>query len=420
MRPRVLLHVAAVALLVVGAGCTGLTLDDDATAPTTEPAPTRPTTADRSTTASPTDGGETTTASTRTPTGEQSLPVDEDAVFQRVERLLDVDATQPTVRVVSPGDPARERSPKLFSLFGATDDGNPRTCMPNVAASANGSVVSISTEGLDAAEVELLLVHEYVHVVQEQSGQIAVQTEMRNTLTNTVRGTTTSRAIVEGAAVYTTQVYAQQHDRRWGDLRPMELRQCLYRNSPKGVSEIYGMYYFGGRYVQQRLDTPANLSTVYQQPPRTAEALVHDLERDNEPPAALTVTVDASDAWTVDSRGPRGELFVRSLLSSELDASRAATAAAGWGEDEAVLFTDGGTTISAAAWVLRFDSQADADEFEAAASDLDATETDQYPAVRVERIGPETVVLLGGEERFVTNTTVSGSNANVTVVRPAA
>lgn len=417
MRPRAFRHVAAVAFLVVSAGCAGLALTEDTDTGTPEPA-TSPTSTGQSTTAPTTDDRGPTPQSTRTTTGEQSLPVDEAAVFRRVERLLDVDATKPTVRVVSPADPPLGRTPKLFSLFGVAADGDPQSCMPNVAGSANESVVTISTEGLDAAEVELLLVHEYVHVVQEQSSQIAVQAEMRDSLTNTIRGTTTSRAIVEGAAVYTTEVYAQRHDLRWGELRPMVMRQCLYRNSPQGVREIYGMYYFGGRYFQQRLDTPANLSTVYQQPPGTSEALVHGLERGSEPPANLTVSVGASDAWAIDSRGPRGELFVRSLLSSDRNGSRAARAAAGWGEDEAVLFNDGGTTVSAAAWSLRFDSPADADEFEAAARDLEATGTDQYPHVRVERVSPETVVILGGEERFVANTTVGGSNANVTVVPP--
>lgn len=422
MRPRALLAVAAAVLLLALAGCAGLTPGDgETTTPSettstvsaTEASTTRPTT-EATTTA-------TTASTTTTTSGERSLPVDEEAVFQRVEELLDVDATQPTVRVVQPGDGSTfEQPPTLYSWFGATNySGDPRACMPNVAGSANATTVTVSTEGLDAEEVELLLVHEYVHAIQEQSGQIAVQAEMRDPLTKDIGGRTTSRAIVEGGAVYATDAYAEEYDLAWGDRRPMEMRQCLYENPEHGVREIYGMYYFGGHYFEQRLDSPADLPAVYQQPPRTAEQLVHGLERGSEPPAELDVTFDGGDEWSVLRRGPRGELFVRAMLTNELPDERAGTAAAGWGEDVAVMVAQGGTSPEAAAWALRFDTADDADEFAAAFEDLLATtETDQYPYVRTVRVDVETVVVLAGPETFVANATVSGSNANVTVAAP--
>jgi hypothetical protein len=415
MRPRALLSVVAVALLVAQAGCAGLNPGADATTPSpaTDDGPTTTGTVNSTTST-------TTTSTQPSTTTEQSLPVDPEAVFQRVETLLGVDATQPTVRVRQPEDDLTiEPVPDLVSLVGAAkDSGDPRKCMPETVGLANASTVVVSTDGLTAAGVELLLVHEYVHAIQYQSAQLEVQAPMRDTLTKTIGGRTTSRAIVEGAAVYVSEAYAREHDLAWTQGTPMEMRRCLYEHAPRGVGEIYAQYYFGGEHFAARLDSPANLSAVYQRPPRTAEELLHGLERGSEPPAALNVTVADSGDWRVAERGHRGELFVRALLANQLPDDRAARAAAGWGEDVAVLFGEGTESAQAAAWVLRFDTAADADEF-AAAFDAAASGDDEYPFVRRERIGSETVVVVAGDQGFVSSATVSGSSGNVTVSPPS-
>ncbi|MFC7194987.1 hypothetical protein ACFQL4_10520 [Halosimplex aquaticum] len=143
-------------------------------------------------------------------------------------------------------------------------------------------------------EVELVLVHEFVHVLQYNDSdydELSNQTDY-----------TLGHALGEGAAVYAAQTYGERYGASYDGKTPVELRRCLYERVGDADREWIGQYYFGARYYQQRVDSPADFSTVYRSPPRTTEQLIHGLEPGAEPPATLSVAVESSGDWRAERR----------------------------------------------------------------------------------------------------------------------
>jgi hypothetical protein len=158
---------------------------------------------------------------------------------------------------------------------------------------------------------------------------------------------------------------------------------------------------------------------VFEDPPRTSEELLHGLAGGAEPPADLAVAAETGGEWRVQRRYPGGELRLRAMLTSALPGSDAAEAAAGWGNDTVLQFRDG--NVTGAAWVLRFDDPAEAEEFATLFGTYEATvEGERNASVRLVRVAAETVVVLGGAASFVSGTTATGTDASVTVRAPAA
>lgn len=425
MRPRSLLVAALTVVVVLQAGCTGLpgqgtpaadgqTGRQTATATaagTTSPPP-EPT---RTRTPTPTPG------TTPTPVTDVDdhvavdggpLPVNATLVLERVEAMLEVDVEAPTVVVRNESGSVPGVQPtRVQRLFGATDTSERiASCGSIAGGSAGGDTVTVSVGGLDAQQVELLLVHEYLHVVQHQvEGFDAAHDETRRGIPS---------ALMEGGAVYATDVYARRHGLSWDGKRPLELRACFYRRSGDGLRDISARYYFAARHFEQRLDGSPNLTAVYTNPPRTQEQLLDGLRAGSEPVAALEVTTLTGDRWRIADREHRGELSLRTLLASTLTGERAAAAADGWGESFLVELRDG--TETGVAWTVRFDTRGEADEFANAFADYESVvERERNATVRLVRVAPETVVLLAGSASFVDETTVSGTNGNVTVEPPA-
>jgi len=109
---------------------------------------------------------------------------------------------------------------------------------------------------------------------------------------------------------------------------------------------------------------------------------------------------------------------VRTALAANLSVERASRAAAGWGNDSLVTFRrpDGGA--SSYAWVLRWDTASDADEFAAALGDsLSARGTAlddggwQVAGVHaaLHRPAARTTVLVAGTDGFVDETAVTAA-----------
>lgn len=406
------LHVIIVLFVVTQAGCAGL---NDAT--TSRPTTNTPAT-QTSAASTPTTTAGTSSPNATTPT--DHLPgIEAERVFHRVERLLDVNASMPAVYTKTADVDLSASYSQFATLFGATNaSSNPRTCGPIPWVRTNASAIVLSTKGLDAEEIELLLVHEYVHVIQEQTGRLTTDAPLHDPLVKTIGDRRVSRPLIEGAAVYVTDVYGRRHGLRWDGRRPLEHRRCLYEHPAPGLRQLWGWYYFGGRYYAQRLETPRNLARVYDDPPRTSEELIHAQPPGSEPIAELNVTVDTAGDWTVVATQPRGELALRAMLANELSEERAARAAAGWGADSAIELSTGDDLVRAAVWVVRFDTPADADEFRAAITDYQ-TAVEGRATVRSTLATPETVVLFAGPDSLVANATANGTPGNITVGLPA-
>jgi len=467
----------ACALCLLIAGCT---------APT---APTRTTTVESDATAGPNatteppdasesaDGSESATDSATNGTALEdgisvsggSLPVEHDRIFRRTTGLLGVDVSPPSVVLVrsateirgdtggggSAGENATTRSfAGVMGIHGdasnadaggeneSEDDGDEgEDDGVSVAAytpSANSVVVNerMTAPGRESV-LERTMAHEFVHTVQFRQGAFRrTQRALGVDRTPTRDTYLTYVSVLEGAAVYVAETY----DRRYlpGDWATITDGE-RYRSSPANVKYRIARYYFGGRYLQHRYDSPANVSAVYDDPPETTEQLLHNDTEGFEDPRSLNLSVEPGRNRTLGRTDTYGELFTRIALGSELNESRAADAAAGWGADRLSSVVGPNGTRSFV-WATRWDSLAEANEFEAATGEYldsranrsggvwrdsvgtnatgDSSErgSDESLAFRTVRTSDETVVLLAGTESFVSGASASGTNESVSVV----
>ncbi|WP_139231151.1 hypothetical protein [Halostagnicola kamekurae] len=273
----------------------------------------------------------------------------------------------------------------------------------------------VTGENLSASTVELVLAHEYAHTLQNRVEGFQNATAVDNLHI--------SQAMSEGSAVFVADTYAQRHDVRWSGNRPVEFRKCVYEQTRGMRKLVNGDYYYGGQYFGQRIDGPSALSMALKTAPNTTEQLVHGMTPAAEPVAPLSVTVDESKAFNHRESPalvgfPTGELSLRTWLAEGLSPGRVDAAATGWGNARVATF-EGGTGNVSLAWTVRWDAPGEADEFDAALSDLEPTlENRTGTHLRHARVAPETVVVFGGNQSFVAGATAMGTNGNVTVTVP--
>lgn len=356
------------------------------------------------------------------------LPLDADRTFDRTTRLLDAGADPPTLYV---SDPARAsnvtRDPR--DLRGVLGLGRPRPSAvigPTVVGGATsplGTVYVVPGAEADAGAIERTLAHEYVHVVQFDRGAVE---RLRDAAPDAYVGTTDARlarrSLLEGGAVYVADVYTERY-LEGTRTESAQLRE-LYPQASAGTRYFWAPYFYGSRYVADQVDSPAGLLALYADAPLTTEQVLHDETPETEPARMLLVQpVVATPAWDHRETDTKGELFVRVVLTEHLDEERAATAAAGWGRDRAVRFAAADGTGEGYAWVLRWDTAADAAEFGAALrSYLDAEATPRNGtwtagdrAFRLRTVSDRTLVLFAGDPGFVERATASGVTDDVTV-----
>ena len=440
-------HLAALAfaVLLVTAGCT--TSPQTTPSPEQEPiTPTQTATETASAKSATTETGATTSATTESTTSPEptrtatetrtqtetttekppeasenvtvrgSLPVEADTVLQRVETLMGRSIEPPRVDVERgpfsvPNMVAGRTVPDVFGLTGWEQ----RNTTHGLTI-AGGHRVQLFPGNQSELSLESVLVHEFVHAVQLQTSlpMRGLQRRAETTDERIVAG-----ALIEGGAVYVTDEYIAAH--MADEPGQLSVLAEQYRRATPGYRFFRSRYYFGARYLHSRLGSPRNLSAAYHDPPNSTEALIHNGSA--EPAPSLTVTLNTSDNWHRASLRDRnwndtmGELIVRNVLRSELNRSRAAVGADGWGTDRLFALTTATTEPQhAIAWVIRWDSPADADEFVGAFEHYRNRHgpTTQY-RYRLDRTGAETTTIVAGPPAALDGATVSGSNARVNV-----
>ncbi|QZX99624.1 hypothetical protein [Halobaculum rubrum] len=354
-----------------------------------------------------------------------SLPVEYGLVFARVAVATDRPAVvPPSVVRLEPTESMElggAEYAEFYRLLGFRVSEDRERALTAAAYVATPETVVVNEAILaDEARTESTLAHESVHVVQ-------YRTDAFERLAGTAAapsGSTAERllqaAIVEGAATYVEGAYV----RRYAPEAPSPTESLRTRTADGSPAERLGVapYLAGARYVDARVSGPGEVGAVYDDPPRTAEELLHDRPPGSEPVAPLTVRDAPEDGWTsdADATDTYGELFVRVTLETGVEEATAADAAHGWGNDVRRRFVraDGGGEGSARtgyAWAIRFDDDANATAFAAAFETWREARPANASRVRLERPAPETVVLLLGDERFVTRATASGSDGAVSV-----
>lgn len=355
-----------------------------------------------------------------------SLPVDATQTYRRVERLMNASAPAPTVEVeTSERSPRIDRRPSpTYRALGFTNEtGEIEPCgrIGSASAGYDGEVTispvdPISGDDLTASQIELILAHEYAHVVQRRVGGFENASDSGDFRL--------SAAMSEGSAVYVAEAYAHEYDLQWEGGTPFSVRECLYDRTRNRLQQLSGIYYFGGLHFDHRLDDPAELPAAFETPPNTTEQLVRGETPASEPVAPLSVDAAGGRLERVEPHEfGGGELAVRRWLRTGLSERFVAVAASGWGNGELLAPSDDESLsrgdareLRNVAWVLRWDTAADAEEFDAALDDLEPTLEDRSETdLRHVRVAPETVVVFGGETSFVEDASANGTNGSVTV-----
>jgi hypothetical protein len=384
----------AVCLLLAVAGCTAPTADAPALAEGSDATP-----------------DETTTTTTEDDPGgapeyvvvEGDLAVDANRTFDRVAALVgeSYEPTRVVVRDLTSFKSSDLSRVPFFRAFGVTnvslDESQPAGLTTNTA------VVYVSPAEAGPERVEQVLAHEFVHVAQ-------VREEMVPWFGGLSLGGVTiderfaRRALVEGGAVYVTDAYTREHQ---PGVQPQSAHVAgQYANGSTGDRYVFGQYLYGFRYVNATISAPSDLASVYDDAPETSENVLHPGERDD--PVALDVFVNATEFTHLRSPTERaGEFVTRLALRQATNRSVAREAAAGWGNDHVEVFRTG--TQRSVAWVTRWDTTADADQFAAAARSLGNTSEYYY---RTTRLSNDTVVVFAGTESFVETAAATG---NVTI-----
>ena len=349
-----------------------------------------------------------TTTDDETPQGVQvvegDLDFDANRTFDRVESLVDAEyaGTQVVVRDLTSYKTANLGQVPFFRVFDVT---NPSLDTDDPAGLTTlDARVYLSPAEAGPARLEQVLAHEFVHVAQVREemvpwfgglslGRVSLDERFAR------------RALVEGGAVYVTDDYTREHLPNI-TLQSEHIAQ-RYAAGSSGDRFVYGQYRFGYQYVNATIDDPSELAEVYDDAPETTENVLHTDRSDELVP--LDVTTESAEFDRVRSpTGRAGELVTRITLRDATGKARAVEASEGWGNDRVVVFDDGWE--HSIAWVTRWDTPADADEFAAAARTLgNETETEAF---RTTRLDDETVVVFVGTESFVETASASG---NVTI-----
>ena len=368
-----------------------------------------------------------------------SLELDPGRVFARVQAISGTDVSPPrAVRVfntsqefynTTPDGTTQPSVPEFWRVAGldTTDiNGSALEVQKNGYVTSFGDVTIFLSRNTSLADERLLLAHEFTHYVQTQNDRRGTLNE--NLGRDTTQASYLTRAIIEGTAVYTTDSYVREYAP--GEKLNSPWYSEIQASYPAGHAARFqnGRYIYGFEYVDGMVQSPSNLSTVYENPPRTTEQLLHGLSPGSEPPTPLSVNSSTGEDWLASGTDTMGEAFVRHALRGEVSQQDAANAAAGWGNDSMHIFRplDGGA--AGYVWVLGWDDAANATAFEqtlqqAFESRGNRTDgiwslSDVSASARMTELDGETTAVLFGPESFVRATNVTAGDGTVRIDVP--
>lgn len=359
-----------------------------------------------------------------------ALRTDPGLVYERLEVLLDTEQPAPeTVQAFNSTEEFGESlsggglgggQPRFFDVVGF-ESGSVSTetfvdRVGNGYTLSSGSVVVLVQPTTTRDEEEMLLAHELAHYIQFQNSRQAELAEEIDS--QTVDGRFVIRSLIEGTAVYTTDEYLRQFGENETLNSPYyDDEQQTY---PAGHIGRWrnSRYQIGSSYVAQRVDESSDLAEIYEDPPTQSRRL---FSPDAGPRPSLSVTNELGRDEISTNR--LGAAFVRYGLESHIDSERARSVADGLGTDSLHQFRSEPDTYGNYAWVTRWDTAADAEEFAAAIGEYfdargnqtaDGWSLDELAlTVDLRRPTNDTVTLVVGAEEFVSGTAASGSDGEI-------
>lgn len=399
-----------VGLVVLTAGCPGLS-DTDVDRSTVTPAPVpEGETPDQVVTPTPT---ETETA-VATPIPTTSLdprdPADRAEAFDRLSALFRVNATQPTVHL-SETPIERTNAPidvpnRFEETMGLRPAVAPNTSIGTV--SDDGLNVTLVTGVVSNGELERRLAYLYSRSLQRQMGWTEPLSAHRN---GSVDQQTLAFLLTRSGAVIGADTYATALDVNATAVDPLNRslgEGWLTREAVRaGYDELRQRYQLSPFYF-----------SAFRDPPNTTEQFLDGTSPAYDPVRPLTVSTDVSDRWTIDTRDTLGQLALRGALASRLDRETVTDGVDHWGNDRLLVVSSADRSDDSGGFVLAttWDRPAYANQFATTLNRyvdrLAGDTTDQFRVV-----GPsnETVVLVAGDEPFVDATTVEAENGILSV-----
>lgn len=342
--------------------------------------------------------------------------VDVNRTYRRVAELYGSSGPKPNV-TLRRDDGVNYRSDLGDEFFGAFADQRTRIERPVGGAGSPDDVTVSFSEDASSSLIEQLLAHEFGHAFQPPDLRDDLR-ENGGERAGTMDALLAQDAIEEGAATFVADEYTD----RYLPETPTESERIAaeWDELTDGTRLLWAPYFDGARYVHATIDSPADLSSVYRNPPSTTEQVLHP-DRNESDPRPLRVESDGPEDWSVRMDDSMGELYLRTLLESELPEEDAERAADGWGNDR--LLTYSGDEADSYLWVLRWDDPDDADRFEdAITSYLDEIATregagwsDGETTFRRGFVTDETTYVAVGNTSFVDSIRVEGSDSEVVV-----
>ena len=222
----------------------------------------------------------------------------------------------------------------------------------------------VGRRGRGSPAQRMTTAHEITHALQDQHFNIR---RLQKRYEDDADAALAVLSLVEGDAVLTQQLWAQEH------LSADELQRAIEGNAAGGSAldsapdylraGLFFPYAEGGLFVAAlyREGGSAAVDRAFDDPPTTSEQILHPErysgQRDDA--TATSVTTDPGTGWRTSATYEFGEFDLRELFKP-VGEDTAVAAAAGWDGGEVRSWAKGADTAVAAALV--FDSQADADE----------------------------------------------------------
>ena len=360
------------------------------------------------------------------------VPVDTQPglIYERLQLLLGVNTSAPE-RIQSSsttdlpdeaGQIGLQQTPRFFSVFGfETGEVEGEGFVDRVGNGLTynlGRVQVYISPTAASEEVEMLLAHELAHYIQFQNGRSATLAEEIDT--QTVDGAYVLRSLVEGTTVFTTDAYLQTYEGTDTLNSPYYDRE-QQRYPPGHLARwANSRYQIGTDYVESQVDSPSDIGEIYEDPPTRSRELL-DPDAGQRPALATTLAHDRDRI----SKNRLGAAFTRFGLESHIEPSRAEAVADGFGTDSLYQYSSGPETYGNYVWVTRWESEADAERFDAAVTDyFDARGTqtadgwrlpERNLTVELRHPGADTRALVVGSESFVEETVTGGREGVVSI-----
>lgn len=343
------------------------------------------------------------------------FPVNANQTFHRVQTMLGTNESSVVVsvtRVSTLYEPTDTSPDSFFSLFANTTN-YPLSSVQGSAEPVTNEVTIRYTPEATEGEIEQVLAHEFVHVLQPNDYEAQLTRNTSQQYSGTTDFSLTYDAVVEGIAVYVADEYTNKY---LPDTNQTSTQITTEWKSMTGAQRIEtASYRFGSLYVKNYAGSPKNVTTLYTNPPMTTKQVLHGLNSETASTRNLSVQTDLSHTdWGLPiEEDIKGELYTRILLEETLSEQEARRAATGWSADRHyTYYSDSGTGH---VWIHQWNDQQNATKFEDAlrVSLKQKQKSESTMTFQAVRVSDEATAVIVGPSNFTERLTVEKTDTMV-------